>query len=356
MDKVNPHHLHIAAFFGELSQYHLSVAAVCAGTAPGAIWVDDLDQPTIGFVQTPEGHYLTGTVTQTACYPALQTLIPAHAYLILQPAEWATVLPQIWCNRVARRHDRLHLRWQQDLPDWRSLLPAGFTLAAIDADFLQRTDLHHHAHIRGMLEGWHSPAYFLEYGFGFCVLHGDTIVSRCVADCVVDTRCEVGVSTYPGYRGRGLAAAAVAATVAHCLAQGFTHIGWHCLRSNTGSRKLAEKIGFRVVTEYAAYSAVLPAENVGDLTPAEATDWARHYEQFLADSPWYRLFAAEAWTLAGDQERALTHLAQLAASDWPGDADLLAQRWPLQSLHTVPAFQTVLTTFQQRTTQSTNPA
>lgn len=59
------------------------------------------------------------------------------------------------------------------------------------------------------------------------------------------------------------------------------------------------------MTEYAAYSAVLPAENVGDLTPIEAADWALQYEQFLADSSWYRLFATEAWTLAGDQERAL---------------------------------------------------
>lgn len=347
----------LTAFLGELSQHHLSVAAVCAGTAPGAFWVDDQVQPTIGFIETPEGAYLTGAVAQTEQYPALKALIPERAYLTLHSTDWADVLPQIWSNRVARRHERLHLRWQQHLPDWRALLPAGYTLVAIDDAFLQRRDRQHHGQILALIEGWHSPDYFLQHGFGFCVLHGDTIVSRCMADCVVDTRCEIGVSTHADYRGRGLAAAAVAATVDYCLTHGFTHIGWHCLRSNTGSRRLAEKVGFGLVAEYAAYSAVLPAENVGDLTPTEATDWALHYEQFLADDPWYRLFAAEAWALAGDHPRALDHLTHLAESNWSGDATLLAQRWPLQRLRALPAFQQILTTMQNRTTdQSTTSA
>ncbi len=33
-----------------------------AGTAPGEVWIDAIDHPSIGFVRTPEGEYLAGDV------------------------------------------------------------------------------------------------------------------------------------------------------------------------------------------------------------------------------------------------------------------------------------------------------
>lgn len=39
--------------------------------ALGAIWVDNVEKPTVGVAQTPEGYYLTGAVAQPQCYPTL---------------------------------------------------------------------------------------------------------------------------------------------------------------------------------------------------------------------------------------------------------------------------------------------
>jgi RimJ/RimL family protein N-acetyltransferase len=337
----------VAALFQEMIEYHLSIAAVCARTVPGEVWIDAIDNPSIGFVKTPEGEYLAGDVAYEQAYPALKALIPETAYLIVHPSGWEQVLPQIWTNPVARRHSRLHLRWQHhSVPEWRTLLPQDFEVVAIDKQLLARTDLLNHEEITDRVNDWLSTDCFLQHGFGFCVLHGNTIVSRCVADCVQGTKCEIGVGTDPNYRRQGLAFVAVAATIEHCLSRGFTHIGWHCLRSNTASRVLAEKAGFGIVAEYSAYSAVLPAESPTDLTLDEYVDWALHYETYAATNSWYRLFAAEAWALAGERARALRHVELLVKSGWSGSARWLSRRWALQSLRDLPEFQALLVAVQ----------
>jgi RimJ/RimL family protein N-acetyltransferase len=333
----------VAPLLQEMVEHHLSVAAVCSGTAPGEVWVDTIANPSIAFVKTPEGEYLAGDVACEQAYPALKALIPEEAYLTVHPSGWGQVLPQIWNNPVARRHPRLHLRWQRhSVPNWRALLPQDFELVVIDEQLLARTDLLNHNEIADRMDDWLSTDFFLQHGFGFCVLHGNTIVSRCIADCVHGAKCEIGVGTDSQYRRQGLALVVVAATVEHCLSRGFTDIGWHCLRSNTASRVLAEKAGFGIVTEYSAYSAVLPAENTTDLTLDEYTDWALHYETFATTNPWYRLFAAEAWALAGESARALRHLELLVNNEWHRSADWLSRRWALQSLRDLPEFRAIL--------------
>jgi len=46
--------------FYEVTAFNLSVKAVLMGTAPGYAWVDDSQQPTLGLVNSSEGHYLVG--------------------------------------------------------------------------------------------------------------------------------------------------------------------------------------------------------------------------------------------------------------------------------------------------------
>lgn len=337
------HHHKVAHLFQAAAEIHLSVAAVCQGTAPGEMYVDSIEHPTVGYVRTPEGEYVVGDPTSERSYPGLQSLIPERAYLTLHPTGWERVLPQIWMNSVARRHVRLHLRWQHPGGlNTRAPLPDGFEVVAIDERLLARTDLLNHEEITGRVRDWFSADYFLQNGFGFCVIGGNAIVSRCVADCVVGDRCEIGVGTDLRYRHRGLAYAAVAATIEHCLSRGLTHIGWHCLRSNAGSRALAEKAGFAVFAEYDAYSAVLPAENAADLSPDEYADWAVHYERHAATNGWYRLFAVEAWTLAGARDRALAQLRLLAGSNWPGSSGWLSRRWALQGLQDLPEYHSIV--------------
>ena len=341
MVKLTPEQLTAAeALFAPLTGLHLSIAAVLAGAARGEVWVDDSARPRVGYAMTTEGHYLVGDAADASVYAALRALIPHQAYLVVEPEAWVAVLDEIWDNSFARRHERKSYRLASArMPGWRAQIPDGYVPERVDAAFLARTDLRHHDEIAERAAEWPSVDDFLARGFGFCIVHGDTIASRCIADCVVDRRCEVGVGTEPAHRRRGLGSAVVAAAVEHCVQSGFTHVGWHCLRSNRGSIAVAERTGFRHVADYAAYSAVLPAENPGDLTEAECIDWALHYERASDAIGWYAFFAAGAWALAGDRTRSLRNVQRLLDNGWRGRPQWLERNWMFASMQADPAFQ-----------------
>lgn len=329
--------------FHPLTDVHLSLAATLAGSAPGRVWLDNLDQPRIGYAISPEGHYLAGDPEQAASHDALKETIEHDAYLVVDPAEWASVRDRIWSNQVAQPHERCHLRFQQQrLADWRARLPAEFEFVRVDAEFLQRSQLKNHDGVTRWITGWHSTADFLANGLGFCIVAGDTIASMSIMDCRWGETCEIGIRTDMTFRRRGLAALVVAGMVDACLAQGITTIGWHCLRTNIGSRRTAEKVGFAHVADYVAYSSFFPAQNPGDLSPAAAANWASHFDWAIAIDPQYRLDAAAAWALAGESTAALAHLRHVAANQ-TDDRLLpwLETAWVFASLRDLPEFQAV---------------
>jgi RimJ/RimL family protein N-acetyltransferase len=276
--------------------------------------------------------------------------LPHHAYLIFEPPTWADVLEQIWVNRAARRHPRLHLLLRSfRLPHYRELVRDGYQLTPVDRDMLARTDLQNHSAVAEWVNGWHSVDDFLENGFGYCLIQGETIASWCIADTVLDDRCEMGVTTDAGHRRRGLAAIVVSAAVEHCIERQFAEIGWHCLASNAGSVAVGRKVGFEIERAYDGYSSFLPAENPADLTVEEYRDWALHYERVTGDGLGYSFHAAEAWAMAGDSERALVYLRRLAEMGWQGRPEWVAHNWRFGSLLGHPAFDAVLDAIKKET-------
>ena len=133
------------------------------------------------------------------------------------------------------------------LGDWRESVPDGYRVAAVDADFLG-SGKKNVREVLGWVEGnWLSQSDFLSNCFGFCIIHGEAIVTSCLPDCVSGERCEIGINTEVGYRRRGLAALTVAATVSYCLDNGVGSIGWRCLANNSDSRRTDKKVGRRGV-------------------------------------------------------------------------------------------------------------
>lgn len=331
--------------FSEAEAFNLSVKAALMGAAPGEAWADDAAQPTIGFVNTSEGHYLAGDPARADLHDDLRATIPDWAFLQVFPATWAQALPRIWTNAVARPHPRQHYALRElRLRDWRERLPAGFEVRRIDADLLGQPLRNLNVITRWIGNNWRSRDDFLANGFGFCAVDtaNQAMVSCCVADCACGDQAEVGIKTDAGYRRRGLASAVVAAAVEHCLAHGYTEIGWHCVASNAGSIATAQKVGFIKERDYLAYSDQLPSENAGDLTLAEYADWAEHYERALARKPGYAFSAACARALAGDHAAALDHLRHALHASERLDAAWLSGHWAFAAMQGDPAFRRFL--------------
>jgi hypothetical protein len=87
-------------------------------------------------------------------------------------------------------------------------LPQGFTLRAIDAEWLPR--------LRGRIVpafSWDSPARFLQNGFGYCITQGDQAAAWAFTAAVTSLHCDIGVETLPEFRGMGLAKCAAYAVL-----------------------------------------------------------------------------------------------------------------------------------------------
>ena len=244
--------------------YHLTIRAVIEETSPGRIYVDDLQDPKTAFMCSVEGYHLAGNSENVAFNTALTKLIQYISKnkdtvrdgedaisLDVYPQAWETQLPMLFPDRAPLIHQRrkylctqLRINWKEPLR-FKSLLLEGYSVHRIDNEFLKQLREHVPKHVlEWMKANWGSRESFLQYGFGFCVVHAERMVSWCIADCISGNHCEVGIHTLPEYRRRGLATIAVAATVEYCFSHGFTTVGWHCNDDNIGSWKTAKKVGF----------------------------------------------------------------------------------------------------------------
>ncbi len=240
--------------------------AVLEGHSSGRIFVDNTDQPSVGFVWTPWGYYyLAGAAENVAFNHALgQTLVDALIPASVTMGEcWPALYPdsEMWASQfdvllpgrslklVPRRTFDFHLERFSTNSEQRDCVPDGFRFATF-AELLSTK-------LGGELTGeicatWRDVPTFAEHGFGFALLNGDDIASLCYACFVGDGEAEVSVRTEEAYRRRGLATLVTAAFIEACLERGLTP-SWECWYDNTASNALARKLGFEKRADVPVY-------------------------------------------------------------------------------------------------------
>ncbi|MBL7201886.1 MAG: GNAT family N-acetyltransferase [Anaerolineae bacterium] len=125
---------------------------------------------------------------------------------------------------------------------------------AIDADLLQRENLENLERVRAEVEWmWPSLERYVERGFGCAALCGEAVVSWCTAEYVSVGRCGMGIETVPVFRNKGVGTGAAARFAETCLDRGIIP-HWECDRGNVASIRVAEKLGFAVVSESVFWS------------------------------------------------------------------------------------------------------
>jgi len=298
-------HAVVATLFDELSNIHGSVQAVFANPSLGEILVDNLQSPNFAMLRGPEGLYLAGKLQSNV--DGLRQAIADWEYVYPSPS-WLPAINDVLPNRFMVPHERVRLTLGGK-PARAALLPSGFTLTA-GADPME-----------------------------FSIFHDNVVVSRCSADMQVDVYAEIGIWTHIAYRGRGLAAIAASASITDAFAHGIKTVGWHCHASNKRSLKVARSLGFAVTDHYCAYSASLPAENVGDLAPERCRELARHFAAGAAEISWLDFHAAAGWAIGGEHQSALAAVERLVARGWTGKAEWLESFWAFGEIAADPRFE-----------------
>lgn len=289
----------IRGLASDLGQLHLSVAAVVEGGAEGAVHVDDTSKPTLAILDGAEGTYLLASGEMS---PVEARAVAEHLddWVYLHVADGGInrgALP----NAFMLKHERLIFSLPIDGPSEKPL-PAGYALVRDDNSF------------------------------GHRIYSGDTQVARCLPDVVVENRAEIGVWTHAAHRRRGLASCVLHATLNAAKTAGIQQVGWHCHTSNAGSIALARGVGAGEPMRSVAFSASLPAENHGDLSPLEWKALAEHFLSGRDEIAWLGFHAACALAAAGATDDALDAVERLVEDRWHGRPSWLVHHWALSEL------------------------
>jgi GNAT superfamily N-acetyltransferase len=211
--------------------YSLSIRAALAGDNPGRIFVNDPARPRTVLAITGEGTFLAGDYHDPTIIDPLRrllrrifsgTVFPSAEWCIslhVDSDDWAAELPKLVPTHQADELLGYHYLCRDLDPGWQPHLPDEYTVQRVDRVTLSRFP--EEMREWGSVEDWWGTVEnFFSKGISFCVTHGDDVVSWCTSTCVAGDQVEVGIFTVPGHRRRGLATAAVAATVACCLNSG----------------------------------------------------------------------------------------------------------------------------------------
>jgi GNAT superfamily N-acetyltransferase len=140
----------------------------------------------------------------------------------------------------AVRHVRVTFRF--DEPTFRAGPAAG---AADDGWRVRPATAAEHALTGSVVPGgfWPDAESFLAHGGGAVVERDGEVGAIAFTSYRWDDRVEIGIETMPAHRRQGLASRAAAALIESVLAAGLTPV-WSCREDNTGSVRLAERLGF----------------------------------------------------------------------------------------------------------------
>lgn len=230
--------------------------SVLTGITPGRVFVDDALQPKVALVWTKWGFaYLSGESCAEAFTRELHDLILDELVTNTAGREKGFLLfpcspdwePGMSLLLEGRRPNKIYRRSFTFNPSnfsghygWLNRLPAGFRIYRIDEKLLEGTGDRISREIEA---AWASTKDFLNCGFGFCLMHGEDIVSLCTSPFIAGNLVEVCIRTDPHYRSKGYATVTALAFLEHCMLNDLSP-NWECPWDHVASCLLAARLGF----------------------------------------------------------------------------------------------------------------
>ena len=246
---------------------HSFLFSVLEGNHVGRIFVDRAEAPTAALANLMcEFNFLLGDAGNTSFAAAVQRLLLNE--LAPPPAPWGQMLflmplSEVWHADILQRYsgyriDDIHRkvftfdadRFAARHRDWENRLPDGFTLRRYDHELAENAG--------GLAEFWSGLDNFLASGFGFAVMHGNEVASRCHTVLCGAGEAEISIETAEAYRRRGLATLSACAFIDHALERGMRP-AWSCWFNNDASIALAEGLGFLPAADMPVCVVVLDA-------------------------------------------------------------------------------------------------
>jgi GNAT superfamily N-acetyltransferase len=179
------------------------------------------------------------------------------------PASWDIVLTELFKEYVIKSNDN-HSKKETGIIELNTRLNFTFNKQRylssektidIPGTEIVQTGQKQYREIKGTVIPsyfWKDENDFLENGIGYSLLYKGELAATAYAAFIINNKLEIGIETVDTYRGKGFAEKVCSALVDYCLPKNYEPV-WACRLENTGSYKLAQKLGFEVSKEIPFY-------------------------------------------------------------------------------------------------------
>ncbi|YCI78741.1 GNAT family N-acetyltransferase [Bacillus sp. R1-10] len=222
---------------------------------PGQVYMDELKKTVL--VGTDSGIFVVGGDEMNKGLNSIFLDIyrsrknDKKRFTLFSPSkEWDQVIIKLF-GKELRQLQRYSFHFNKDTYSTikREKVPKDFIVKRIDEKIITESLEFNESYYN---EYWGSVSNFLENGFGYCLLHNDTVVSECTSIFSSSHFAEIDIATQNKYRGMGLAQNVAEIFIEHCIERTLKP-NWDCDVNNFASIKLAERLGFENPMEYSVF-------------------------------------------------------------------------------------------------------
>lgn len=260
----------VGPLFQRLMQNQPMCTAVLEGIYPGKVYTDGYTRPRTALLTTyieSEAHgtwcFLAGEPANHAFNQSLNAaifsrqIIAKSTPLVMftcDPDDWGGQMGVVVAPRPTIWIPRYHFISRQVIFDWRSALPAGFTVARMDDGLRQLPALSLPQDVDATLSKWQTmnDPRFMDFGFVALDRSGPqlAIAGWATLDFIAAGTGDLGFFTQTDYRRRNLGTVVACAALEHAFASGLRQVNWTCDANNPGSVGTAGKLGLERIEDY----------------------------------------------------------------------------------------------------------
>ncbi len=246
----------------EVKINNLFARSVIERHVTGKVYVDNVDTPGTIYIVHPYGMSLLFGDPHNESFNAEFKDHALNIHKIRNNHEWMQAYPNVWDKKLLHLFGRNLIKQKDNSSNNKTGIIVLNT--RINFKFNQdryfaiknntppedikiiRTDKKIFNEMKGSVipfHFWDSADDFLDRGIGFSLIYKNQLASTAYASFIHDDKLELGIETMPQFRGKGFAQYACSSIINYCIDNKYEPV-WACSLENTGSYKLAQKLGF----------------------------------------------------------------------------------------------------------------
>jgi hypothetical protein len=232
-------------------QYLRNVIEAIPKLSTGELWVDKIDNPLMALYTIPGIHFLAGNPNHRDI-EILTKIPPKQSIFIPSQKEWIGSLNKFFRTKLGSFKRYALSASSLSLENIRNLkkdLPSGFHILEVDTSILDQTKESIGFYIQ-LFFG--DPELFMALGKGYCIKHGNTVISMASSLTPFIQSLEIQVDTIDSskYRRKGFATRVAVEIIDFCLEN---DIEPHWDADSPISREFALKLGYSNPQSYPCY-------------------------------------------------------------------------------------------------------